>query len=128
MEVILPHCGLVCRGFESSMSWDTNPLYALLHEAIYCQGAASNWAAHRVRQQQQYAEEFDAVAAAEAGGSTPHHHSSFKLDVGWMLQVLHVLDGCFEWHAACGCTADEVTRFNSHARSCAIWQTMRVAL
>lgn len=31
------------------MAWDTNPLYALLHEAIYCQGAASNWAAHLIR-------------------------------------------------------------------------------
>ena len=31
------------------MSWDTNPLYALLHESIYCQGAASNWSAQRIR-------------------------------------------------------------------------------
>jgi hypothetical protein len=31
------------------MSWDTNPMYALLHEAIYCQGGAANWAAHRIR-------------------------------------------------------------------------------
>lgn len=31
------------------MAWDTNPLYAMLHEAIYCQGAASRWAAHRIR-------------------------------------------------------------------------------
>lgn len=32
------------------MAWDSNPLYALLHEAIYCQGGqASAWAAHRVR-------------------------------------------------------------------------------
>ena len=27
----------------------TNPLYAVLHEACYCQGAASRWAAERVR-------------------------------------------------------------------------------
>lgn len=57
---------LLCRAFESWMSWDTNPLYALLHESIYCQGAASNWAAHRVREQQ-FAADFDAVAAAQAG-------------------------------------------------------------
>lgn len=67
------------------MSWDTNPLYALLHEAIYCQGAASNWAAHRVRQQQQYAEEFDAVAAAEAGGVNAP--SSFILQAGCWVDV-----------------------------------------
>eukprot|EP00878_Enallax_costatus_P015971 GHUV01016746.1.p1 GENE.GHUV01016746.1~~GHUV01016746.1.p1 ORF type:complete len:163 (+),score=55.11 GHUV01016746.1:111-599(+) len=48
------------------MSWDTNPLYALLHEAIYCQGAASNWSAHRIRQQH-FSAEFDALAAAQEG-------------------------------------------------------------
>jgi hypothetical protein len=48
------------------MAWDTNPLYALLHEAIYCQGAASSWAAQRIREQQ-FAADFDAVAQAQAG-------------------------------------------------------------
>ncbi len=32
------------------MPWDTNPLYAIMHESIYCNLGASNWAAHRVRQ------------------------------------------------------------------------------
>jgi hypothetical protein len=54
------------RAYEAWMSWDTNPLYALLHEAIYCQGAASSWAAQRVREQH-FAAEFDAVAQAQAG-------------------------------------------------------------
>ena len=54
------------KAFESWMPWDVNPLYALLHESIYCQGAASNWAADRVRQKK-YAQELDAVAAADAG-------------------------------------------------------------
>ncbi|KHT44084.1 alpha/beta fold hydrolase [Vibrio sinaloensis] len=31
-------------------SFHTNPIYAILHESIYCQGFASNWSAHRVRQ------------------------------------------------------------------------------
>ncbi|KJY82143.1 alpha/beta hydrolase [Vibrio galatheae] len=31
--------------------FQTNPIYALLHESIYCQGFASNWSAHRVRQE-----------------------------------------------------------------------------
>jgi pimeloyl-ACP methyl ester carboxylesterase len=31
-----------------SLSRATNPLYAVLHEAIYCQGRASDWAAWRV--------------------------------------------------------------------------------
>lgn len=28
----------------------TNPLYAILHESIYCQHSASNWSAHRIRE------------------------------------------------------------------------------
>ncbi|MGL6258855.1 alpha/beta fold hydrolase [Vibrio sp. WXL210] len=34
-------------------SCQTNPIYALLHEACYCQGFASNWSAQRVRDQRQ---------------------------------------------------------------------------
>ncbi len=37
------------RGLENVQSFDTNPMYAVLHEAIYCQGQASRWAAERVR-------------------------------------------------------------------------------
>lgn len=55
------------RGYEAWISFDTNPLYLVLHESIYCQGAASNWAAHAVRQEEPFAMAFDAVAAAEAG-------------------------------------------------------------
>ncbi len=35
---------LMEQGFQ------TNPIYALLHESIYCQSFASDWSAHRVRQ------------------------------------------------------------------------------
>jgi pimeloyl-ACP methyl ester carboxylesterase len=37
------------RGFENAFSFQTNPIYAVLHESIYCQEEASNWAAGRVR-------------------------------------------------------------------------------
>jgi len=37
------------RGFENTQSFDTNPIYAILHEAIYCQHTASRWSAERVR-------------------------------------------------------------------------------
>ena len=37
------------RGVENLLAFDTNPIYALLHEPIYCQGMASNWSAERVR-------------------------------------------------------------------------------
>ncbi|HXM58418.1 MAG TPA: alpha/beta fold hydrolase [Candidatus Dormibacteraeota bacterium] len=37
-------------GVEAATSFAANPLYAVLHESIYCQGAgASRWAAERVR-------------------------------------------------------------------------------
>ncbi|KAG0553341.1 hypothetical protein M758_12G002000 [Ceratodon purpureus] len=50
------------RSVENWFDFDTNPLYALMHESIYCQGAASNWAAHCVREE--LGEQFDAVKAA----------------------------------------------------------------
>jgi pimeloyl-ACP methyl ester carboxylesterase len=37
------------RGVENAQPFDIHPIYALLHEAIYCQEAASNWSAERVR-------------------------------------------------------------------------------
>jgi pimeloyl-ACP methyl ester carboxylesterase len=37
------------HGLEGSQPFETNPIYAILHEAIYCQGVASHWAAERVR-------------------------------------------------------------------------------
>ena len=33
---------------ESSGAYDNQPLYAILHEAIYCQGEASQWSAARI--------------------------------------------------------------------------------
>lgn len=33
---------------EDALSFDTNILYALLHEPCYCQGHASNWSAERI--------------------------------------------------------------------------------
>lgn len=36
------------RGVDHLQSFDTNPLYAILHEACYCEHAASNWSAARV--------------------------------------------------------------------------------
>lgn len=56
------------KEFDASMSFDTNPLYALLHESIYCQGSvASDWAAERVRLRPEFREMFDAATCAAAG-------------------------------------------------------------
>ncbi len=34
----------------SLLDYDTNPIFAFLHESIYCQQSSSSWAAHRVRE------------------------------------------------------------------------------
>ena len=37
------------RHFEENLAFETNPIFAVLHEAIYCQQAPSNWSAERIR-------------------------------------------------------------------------------
>jgi pimeloyl-ACP methyl ester carboxylesterase len=37
------------RGFENAFHFQTNPIFAILHESIYCQETASEWAAARIR-------------------------------------------------------------------------------
>ncbi|MBV72160.1 MAG: alpha/beta hydrolase [Myxococcales bacterium] len=36
---------------DSQISFNTNPIYAILHEAIYCQMNASRWSAERIKSQ-----------------------------------------------------------------------------
>lgn len=45
------------RHLEQAQNFETNPIFAILHESIYCQGAASQWSAERVRSEYP---EFDA--------------------------------------------------------------------
>lgn len=40
---------LFLRHFEAAQNFETNPIFAILHEAIYCQEFASQWSAERVR-------------------------------------------------------------------------------
>jgi len=37
------------RNVEHAQAYETNPIYAFLHEAIYCQNFASKWSADRMR-------------------------------------------------------------------------------
>jgi len=37
------------RAFENAQSFETNPIFAVLHEMCYTQGAAARWSAERVR-------------------------------------------------------------------------------
>ncbi|KAE8721463.1 Phosphoenolpyruvate carboxylase family protein isoform 1 [Hibiscus syriacus] len=53
------------NAYETWVSFGTNPLYAILHESIYCQGASSRWSAHRVRAD--HDNKFNAIKAAKEG-------------------------------------------------------------
>jgi pimeloyl-ACP methyl ester carboxylesterase len=37
------------RGVENALYFDTNPIYAILHEPCYAEGTACNWSADRIR-------------------------------------------------------------------------------
>jgi hypothetical protein len=47
------------NSIEKMQSFDSNVIYAILHEAIYCQGAASKWSAERVRMSDKFQPDFD---------------------------------------------------------------------
>jgi len=49
-------------GVEDASAFPVSPLYAVLHESIYCQGTSSDWSAERVRS------EFPEFAADRADG------------------------------------------------------------
>ncbi len=42
---------LFLHHFSQLLDYNTNPIFSLLHEAIYCQHSASSWSAERVRAQ-----------------------------------------------------------------------------
>ncbi|KAF2648606.1 proline iminopeptidase [Lophiostoma macrostomum CBS 122681] len=58
------------KAVETGESFDTNVIYALLHEPCYCSGEASNWSAERVRAS---FPEFDLEATTES--SSPVYFS-----------------------------------------------------
>ncbi|OMO64393.1 Alpha/beta hydrolase-1 [Corchorus capsularis] len=74
------------NGYESWLSFDTNPLYAILHESIYCQGASSRWSAHRVRAD--HDSKFDAIKAAKEGRPILF---TGEMIFPWMFEEFHVL-------------------------------------
>ncbi|KAJ8573207.1 hypothetical protein K7X08_009718 [Anisodus acutangulus] len=53
------------NAYERWIAFDANPLYALLHESIYCQGASSLWSAQKIRAENE--NKFDAIEAAKGG-------------------------------------------------------------
>ena len=60
------------RGFEATLPFDSNPLYALIHEACYANGGSTRWAAQRALDgDASRAAAFDPVAAAREGRPVP---------------------------------------------------------
>lgn len=74
------------NAFENWLSFGTNPLYALLHEAIYCQGDSSRWAAHRIRAEHET--KFDAVKAVKENQLV---HFTGEMIFPWMFDEIHAL-------------------------------------
>ena len=79
---------------------------AVLHEAIYCQGAASNWAAHAVRQEEPFATAFDAVGATQAGRPV---YFTGEAVFPWMLEV-------------CRCACNPTLSARLHTTVSTLWQ------
>ena len=87
------------RGLEAMQSFETNPIYALLHEPCYCQGAASTWSAQRMLAE---FPEFDLQAAAS--GQAPLMFTG-EMIYPWMFEdyaYLRPLQGAAEILAAYG--------------------------
>ncbi|XP_009104314.1 proline iminopeptidase [Brassica rapa] len=74
------------NAFETWHSFDTNPLYALLHEAIYCEGDSSRWSAHKLREKVEC--KFDAVRAAKEGQNVLF---TGEMIFPWMFDEIHAL-------------------------------------
>ncbi|CAL2241872.1 unnamed protein product [Prunus armeniaca] len=72
--------------FDKWSSFDTNPLYALLHESIYCQGGSSRWAAQRIRVENEG--KFDAIRAAKEGRPV---FFTGEMIFPWMFDEIHAL-------------------------------------
>ncbi|KAJ4843874.1 hypothetical protein Tsubulata_024351 [Turnera subulata] len=74
------------KAFENWLDFDTNPLYALMHESIYCQGSSSQWSANKIRSE--YEGKFDAVRAAKEGRPV---YFTGEMVFPWMFDEIHAL-------------------------------------
>ncbi|KAL6982060.1 hypothetical protein U1Q18_023676 [Sarracenia purpurea var. burkii] len=74
------------NAFDKWLDFDTNPLYALLHESIYCQGASSRWSALRIRAEDEG--KFDANLAAKEGRPVPF---TGEMIFPWMFEEICAL-------------------------------------
>ncbi|KAK3194713.1 hypothetical protein Dsin_026023 [Dipteronia sinensis] len=74
------------RAVENWLDFETNPLYAIMHESIYCQGASSRWSAQRTRDECE--DKFDAIRAAKEGRPV---FFTGEMIFPWMFDEIHAL-------------------------------------
>ncbi|XP_061960475.1 uncharacterized protein LOC133681444 [Populus nigra] len=74
------------NAFENWLDFDTNPLYALLHESIYCQGDSSRWSAQRIWTEN--GSKFDAIRAVKEGRPV---FFTGEMVFPWMFEEVHAL-------------------------------------
>ncbi|KMZ60182.1 hypothetical protein ZOSMA_5G00440 [Zostera marina] len=74
------------NSFERWLEFDTNPIYALLHESCYCQDAASNWSANKIRNE--LGNLFDPVKATQE--CRPVFFTG-EMVLPWMFDEIHAL-------------------------------------
>ncbi|RAL46269.1 hypothetical protein DM860_016702 [Cuscuta australis] len=74
------------NAYERWLPFDTNPLYAILQESLYCQGSASEWSAHRIRAETE--NKFDAVEAAKEGRPVLF---TGEMVFPWLFDEIHAL-------------------------------------
>ncbi|EPS64104.1 hypothetical protein M569_10671, partial [Genlisea aurea] len=76
------------NAYENWLGFSTNPLYAILHESIYCQGGKASWSAQRIREEEVHDTKFDAVGAAEEGRPVLF---TGEMIFPWMFDEIHAL-------------------------------------
>ena len=69
------------KGIMSLQSFDTNPIFTILHEACYAQGFATNWSAYRIRKE---------FPQFEVGRKDPFYFTGEML-YPWMLDEFQTL-------------------------------------
>ena len=91
---------------EAMQRFDTNPIYWLLHEAIYCSPTtgASQWAAHRVLNED-FKDSFDYRRALEASDSEPLMFTG-EMVYPWFAKDFATLGGLSECAEMLACRSD----------------------
>jgi len=85
------------RAVEREQPFDTNPIYALLHESIYCErGESSRWAAERSLEEHEVKHLFDYESRCESGDEEVKVYFYGEMVFPWMFEDYEELVGLKE--------------------------------